>query len=224
MKKYLAECFGTFWLVFGGCGSAVLAAAFPGLGIGFTGVALAFGLTVLTMAYAVGPISGGHFNPAVSVGLGCAGRVSWGDVVSYIGAQVVGAVVAAAATPVGGVGDRFTLAGVTNTGSGSVALINTQQTVNTFTDNQHFTFLLPGTSAVWGTKEARSTNSFFSASTKYTKQASQPVVCAASPTISPRASSSDNSELNTRLTRCNTDKLAGSFAMGTSSTTVILRA
>ena len=69
MKKYLAEFFGTFWLVFGGCGSAVFAAAFPELGIGFVGVSLAFGLTVLTMAYAVGHISGGHFNPAVSVGL-----------------------------------------------------------------------------------------------------------------------------------------------------------
>jgi len=69
MKKYFAEFFGTFWLVFGGCGSAVLAAAYPELGIGFAGVALAFGLTVLTMAYAVGHISGGHFNPAVSVGL-----------------------------------------------------------------------------------------------------------------------------------------------------------
>ena len=69
MKKYFAEFFGTFWLVFGGCGSAVLAAAYPELGIGFAGVALAFGLTVLTMAYAVGHISGGHFNPAVYVGL-----------------------------------------------------------------------------------------------------------------------------------------------------------
>lgn len=67
-RKLAAECFGTFWLVFGGCGSAVLAAAFPELGIGFAGVALAFGLTVLTMAYAVGHISGGHFNPAVTLG------------------------------------------------------------------------------------------------------------------------------------------------------------
>ena len=74
MKKYFAEFFGTFWLVFGGCGSAVLAAAYPELGIGFAGVALAFGLTVLTMAYAVGHISGGHFNPAVSVGLFIGGR------------------------------------------------------------------------------------------------------------------------------------------------------
>lgn len=78
-KKYFAEFFGTFWLVFGGCGSAVLAAAYPELGIGFTGVALAFGLTVLTMAYAVGHISGGHFNPAVSVGLFIGGRFNGKD-------------------------------------------------------------------------------------------------------------------------------------------------
>jgi aquaporin Z len=92
MRKLAAEFFGTFWLVFGGCGSAVLAAGFPTLGIGFVGVSLAFGLTVLTMAYAVGGISGGHFNPAVSVGLATAGRFSWGSVPSYIVAQVVGGV------------------------------------------------------------------------------------------------------------------------------------
>jgi len=91
-----AEFFGTFWLTFGGCGSAVLAAGFPSLGIGFLGVAFAFGLTVLTMAYAVGHISGGHFNPAVTVGLWAANRHRSGDVLPYIVAQVVGAVVAAA--------------------------------------------------------------------------------------------------------------------------------
>ncbi len=91
-----AEFFGTFWLTFAGCGSAVLAAAFPGLGIGFLGVSLAFGLTVLTMAYAVGHISGGHFNPAVTIGLWAAGRCRTGAVLPYIAAQVAGAVVAAA--------------------------------------------------------------------------------------------------------------------------------
>jgi aquaporin Z len=95
-RKLAAEFFGTFWLVFGGCGSAVLAAAFPQLGIGFTGVSLAFGLTVLTMAYAVGPISGGHFNPAVSVGLAAAGRFAWKDLPGYLIAQVIGAIAAGA--------------------------------------------------------------------------------------------------------------------------------
>ena len=95
-KKLAAEFFGTFWLVFGGCGSAVLAAAFPDLGIGFAGVALAFGLTVLTMAYAVGGISGGHFNPAVSVGMAVGGRFSWGELIPYIVTQVVAAIAAAA--------------------------------------------------------------------------------------------------------------------------------
>jgi aquaporin Z len=90
MKKLAAEAFGTFWLVFGGCGSAVLAAAFPDVGIGLMGVSLAFGLTVLTMAYAVGHVSGGHFNPAVSVGLAVAGRFSWSELPGYVGAQVVG--------------------------------------------------------------------------------------------------------------------------------------
>jgi aquaporin Z len=91
-----AEFFGTFWLTFGGCGAAVLAAAFPSLGIGFLGVAFAFGLTVLTMAYAVGHISGGHFNPAVTVGLWAGGRFKAADVLPYIVAQVIGAIVAAA--------------------------------------------------------------------------------------------------------------------------------
>lgn len=95
-QKLAAECFGTFWLVFGGCGSAVLAAAFPELGIGFAGVALAFGLTVLTMAYAVGHISGGHFNPAVTLGIWAANRFPARDVVPYWIAQIVGAVAAAA--------------------------------------------------------------------------------------------------------------------------------
>lgn len=95
-KSLAAEFFGTFWLVFGGCGSAVLAAAYPELGIGFAGVALAFGLTVLTMAYAVGGISGGHFNPAVSLGLVVAGRFPAARLIPYIVAQVIGAIVAAA--------------------------------------------------------------------------------------------------------------------------------
>ena len=95
-KRLTAEFFGTFWLVFGGCGSAVLAAAYPDLGIGFAGVALAFGLTVVTMAYAVGHISGGHFNPAVTVGLCAGGRFPVKDVVPYIVAQVIGSIAAAA--------------------------------------------------------------------------------------------------------------------------------
>ena len=95
-RKLSAEFFGTFWLVFGGCGSALLAAGFPTLGIGFTGVSLAFGLTVLTMAYAVGPISGGHFNPAVSLGLAIAGRFEWAHLVGYWIAQLVGGIVGAA--------------------------------------------------------------------------------------------------------------------------------
>jgi aquaporin Z len=93
-RRLLAEFLGTFWLVFGGCGSAVLAAAFPELGIGFAGVALAFGLTVVTMAYAVGYISGAHFNPAVTVGVFAAGRFPAKDVVPYIVAQVIGAIAA----------------------------------------------------------------------------------------------------------------------------------
>ena len=96
MKKLSAELIGTFWLVFGGCGSALLAAAFPTVGIGFTGVAFAFGLTVLTMAYTVGPISGGHFNPAVSLGLAVAGRFEWKDLIPYWIAQVVGGALGAA--------------------------------------------------------------------------------------------------------------------------------
>jgi aquaporin Z len=96
MKKLAAEVFGTFWLVLGGCGAAVLATGYPDVGIGFLGVALAFGLTVLTMAYAVGHLSGGHFNPAVTVGLAVAGRFNWGSVPGYVVAQLVGSVLAAA--------------------------------------------------------------------------------------------------------------------------------
>lgn len=94
-NKLAAEFVGTFGLVFGGCGSAVLAAAFPELGIGFTGVSLAFGLTVLTMAYAVGHISGGHFNPAVSLGLALGGRFGWGELLPYWIAQLLGSFTAA---------------------------------------------------------------------------------------------------------------------------------
>jgi aquaporin Z len=93
-KRAAAEFFGTFWLVFGGCGSAVLAAAFPGLGIGFAGVALAFGLTVLTMAFAIGPISGCHLNPAVSAGLVAGKRFPASELLPYVVAQVLGAVAA----------------------------------------------------------------------------------------------------------------------------------
>ena len=95
-RRLSAEAFGTFWLVFGGCGSAILAAGFPDVGIGFVGVSFAFGLTVLTMAYAVGGISGGHFNPAVSLGLAIAGRFAYKDLVPYWVAQVVGGVAGAA--------------------------------------------------------------------------------------------------------------------------------
>jgi aquaporin Z len=95
-RRVAAEFFGTFWLVLGGCGSAVLAAAFPRLGIGFAGVALAFGLTVLTMVYAIGPISGCHLNPAVSIGLWVGRRFAAADLLPYIVAQVAGAIVAAA--------------------------------------------------------------------------------------------------------------------------------
>jgi aquaporin Z len=95
IAKVFAEFLGTFWLVLGGCGSAVLAAAFPELGIGFVGVSLAFGLTVLTAAYALGPISGGHFNPAVSIGLWAGGRFPAGHLVPYIAAQLIGGIAAA---------------------------------------------------------------------------------------------------------------------------------
>ena len=94
MNRYLAEFFGTFWLVLGGCGSAVLAAAFPDLGIGLLGVSLAFGLTVVTMAYAIGHISGAHLNPAVSIGLWAGGRFAAGELLPYVVAQVLGGIAA----------------------------------------------------------------------------------------------------------------------------------
>ena len=123
VKTLSAEAFGTFWLVFGGCGSAIFAAAFPGLGIGFTGVSLAFGLTVLTMAYAVGPISGGHFNPAVTIGLATGGRFAWGDVVSYVIAQLIGAIAAAAVLYliVSGKADFTTVGGFASNGYGTLS-------------------------------------------------------------------------------------------------------
>ncbi|CAK2016862.1 aquaporin Z [Vibrio crassostreae] len=94
MNRYIAEMFGTFWLVLGGCGSAVLAAAFPDVGIGLLGVSLAFGLTVLTMAFAIGHISGCHLNPAVTIGLWSGGRFDAKDVAPYIIAQVIGGIIA----------------------------------------------------------------------------------------------------------------------------------
>ena len=123
MKKLGAEFFGTFWLVFGGCGSAVLAAAFPDVGIGLLGVSLAFGLTVLTMAYAVGGISGGHFNPAVSVGLATAGRFSWSELPGYVIAQVAGAIVAAVVLYliVSGKADFTTVGGFASNGYGELS-------------------------------------------------------------------------------------------------------
>src|SRR5258708_17724676 len=118
-RKLAAEFFGTFWLVFGGCGSALLAAAFPQLGIGFAGVAFAFGLTVLTMAYAVGGISGGHFNPAVSLGLAVANRFEWSELIPYWIVQVIGGFAGAAGLyvfPPGG--PHITAAGVFPTAGG----------------------------------------------------------------------------------------------------------
>ncbi|MBB5700579.1 aquaporin Z [Ochrobactrum daejeonense] len=122
LNKLSAEFFGTFWLVFGGCGSAVLAAAFPDLGIGFLGVAFAFGLTVLTMAYAVGGISGGHFNPAVSLGLVIGGRLPAKDLIPYWVAQVLGAIAAAAVLYVIASGKAgFTAGGFASNGYGELS-------------------------------------------------------------------------------------------------------
>lgn len=95
MKKYIAEFFGTFWLVLGGCGSAMLAAGFPNVGIGLVGVSLAFGLTVLTIAYSMGHISGAHLNPAVTIGLWMGGRIGSGEIVPYIISQVIGGIAGA---------------------------------------------------------------------------------------------------------------------------------
>ena len=121
-RKLAAEFIGTFWLVFGGCGAAVLAAAFPALGIGFVGVALAFGLTVLTMVYAVGHISGGHFNPAVTIGLWAGGRFKGADIIPYWVAQVVGAIVASAVLYAIATGKPgFTLDGFASNGYGALS-------------------------------------------------------------------------------------------------------
>lgn len=122
-RKLVAEAFGTFWLVLGGCGSAVLAAGFPEVGIGLLGVSLAFGLTVLTMAYAVGGISGGHFNPAVSLGLALAGRFEMRNLAGYWVAQVVGAVLAASvlAVIVSGKADFAGLGGFASNGYGAAS-------------------------------------------------------------------------------------------------------
>lgn len=122
-RRLVAEFFGTFWLVFGGCGSAIFAAAFPELVIGFSGVALAFGLTVLTMAYAAGGISGGHFNPAVSVGLLVAGRFDGKDLIPYVIAQLVGAVLAGAALYliVSGKADFTSVGGFASNGYGEAS-------------------------------------------------------------------------------------------------------
>jgi aquaporin Z len=121
-RKLTAEFLGTFWLVFGGCGSAVLAAAFPQLGIGFVGVAFAFGLTVLTMAYAVGGISGGHFNPAVSLGLAIADRFEWRELIPYWIVQVIGGLAAATVLYVIASGaPNFTAGGFASNGYGDLS-------------------------------------------------------------------------------------------------------
>jgi aquaporin Z len=120
MKKLFAEFFGTYWLVFGGCGSALFAAGIPDLGIGFVGVSLAFGLTVLTMAYAVGHISGGHFNPAVSFGLWAGGRFDAKELLPYIVSQCIGAL-AAAGTLYFIMNGQDSFLGIDNTKAGAFA-------------------------------------------------------------------------------------------------------
>lgn len=123
INKLSAEAFGTYWLVLGGCGSAVLAAAFPDVGIGLLGVSLAFGLTVLTMAYAVGGISGGHFNPAVSLGLAVAGKFEWKELAPYVAAQVGGGILGALTLYliVSGKADFTTTGGFASNGFGDLS-------------------------------------------------------------------------------------------------------
>ena len=121
-KRAIAEFLGTFWLVFGGCGSAVIAAAYPQLGIGFLGVALAFGLTVVTMAYAVGHISGAHFNPAITIGLWAGRRIPFRDVVPYVVFQVAGAIAAAAVLKIVAEGQPgFVVGGFASNGYGDLS-------------------------------------------------------------------------------------------------------
>src|SRR5690554_3349175 len=122
MKKLTAEFIGTFWLVFCGCGSAIFAAGIPGIGIGLLGVSLAFGLTVLTMVYAVGRISGGHFNPAVSIGMVIGGRMSLAELPGYVIVQVLGAAAAAALLYFIGSGrSGFVAGGFTSNGFGHLS-------------------------------------------------------------------------------------------------------
>jgi aquaporin Z len=150
-RRVIAEFFGTFWLVFGGCGAAVLAAGFPHLGIGFIGVAFAFGLTLLTMAYAVGHISGGHFNPAVTLGLWSAGRCPGKHVIPYIIAQVLAAIAAAAVLWViasgkpGWVPDGFAANGYGDLSPGKYGLLSCfiDEVVMTF----FFLFIIIGTTS-----------------------------------------------------------------------------
>lgn len=121
MKKLAAEFIGTFWLVLGGCGSAVLACNYPGAGIGFLGVALAFGLTVVTMAYAIGHISGAHLNPAVSVGCWVAGRLDGKDLIGYIVAQVLGGIAAAAVLYIIATGNGSSIGSFASNGYGDLS-------------------------------------------------------------------------------------------------------